>query len=172
MENQKCPRCGGKVQRNYCMKCGLIVENGKNYQIVNHWNEENELELFIGDKATQFMHQPSNLAAAFFGLPYFFYRKCFAIGFLFTIVEYPILVLITKYLDQYYFFVFYFCLFFIHGAFFNPLYLRFAQRRLIYLKQHAYSSEQIFLKGQPSIIYSIIYILLLVFVSILCWLFL
>lgn len=171
MEYQKCPRCGGKLKRNYCMKCGLMIEEGKSYQIVNHWNEENELELFIGDKATQFMHQPSNLAAAFFGLPYFFYRKCFVIGFLFTIIEYPIFVWIVKYLDQYYFFAFCFFLFFIHGAFFNPIYLRFAQRKLAYLKQHAYSSEQIFLRGQPNLFYSIIYILLLVIMSVLCLLF-
>lgn len=96
-----CPRCNAKCKKNYCMRCGIMIENGNVEQIKTESIYDERLQNFIGKNYEEIMLRPTNYAAGIFGPFYFLYRKCLLIGILLFIAENILFLFLYNYITSF-----------------------------------------------------------------------
>ncbi len=154
-----CPKCGSESEENYCMRCGIIVNEGKVYQMEGLKPKKDvlreDLELFTGKNKDKILNKSINFVALVLGPFWLFYRKCYLLGFILFLIESVFLFLSTNFFPI----LKYLCIIFpIFYLFFgNTIYILHARNKIKKVKKKTENiSEKIMQKGDVSIIGAIL----------------
>ena len=129
-----CPKCGTENKENFCIKCGTIISKDGVIQIkdtrLNNDSLHSDLELYIGKNCDKILNRRLNLAAAFFSIEWFIYRKCYLLSFILLLLQLLIVMFVSIFFKSIniYFIYIIFILFYLFFA--NTLYILDARRKI------------------------------------------
>jgi len=141
-----CPKCKIKCKKNYCMRCGLMLDNNSYTQIKLKTEENDNLKKYVGKNFDKLFLKTRNYACGIFGPFYFLYRKCILLGFIFLVLELLILRI-------YYYFSFFIILTFliIRFIFYSVIFNQYYVFKI--KKKYEKLSSKIIEKNNTSIVY-------------------
>ena len=90
-----CPKCGHKLKRNFCTRCGIMINDNGEIVSLKAKEEDHSLEDFLGEDYYKFF-QKNNLSAFFLGPLYFVYHKFYLFGIMLGYLEILILFLLKN----------------------------------------------------------------------------
>lgn len=76
-----CPKCGSKLQRNFCMRCGYMLNGNQIKSAIDNY-QVSDFQRYFGNAYENVIYNKNKLLIFFLGPLYFSYRGVFWLGLL------------------------------------------------------------------------------------------
>ena len=169
----KCPKCDNRIIKNFCIKCGALVNEKEILQIkkVNYTSIDPDitlLEKYLGENSHLIINKTTSIYGGIFGVFYILYKKCLTDGLILIFIEMLILFLISKNGDAMTFLKFKMLYLFFFYCFSNPIYINSIKKRLKRIDNvniDSYKKNSILYVNIGIIIKALIYYLVFIYIN-------